>query len=289
MNIRKMRIGILFGGRSGEHEVSLRSARSVLQAIDRDKYSVILIGITKTGRWIGGDNPLVALEDGGVTINQCPDTVLLVDPSRNSLLQISRKISDEEICVDDIGNIDVVFPVLHGTFGEDGAVQGLLELADIPYVGSGVVGSSVGMDKGVFKSVMSTAGLPILPSITINRSEYWRDPAIVVSKVLKQLTLPVFIKPANLGSSVGITKANDIVELRSGLIEACKWDRRIVVEESVDAREIEVSVLGNDDPEVSVAGEVVPQRDFYDYDAKYVCDDSELLIPAPIKIGRAHV
>ena len=277
-----MRIGILFGGRSGEHEVSLRSARSVLQAIDRDKYSVILIGITKTGRWIGGDNPLVALEDGGVTINQCPDTVLLVDPSRNSLLQISRKISDEEIYVDDIGNIDVVFPVLHGTFGEDGAVQGLLELADIPYVGSGVVGSSVGMDKGVFKSVMSTAGLPILPFITINRSEYWRDPAIVVSKVLKQLTLPVFIKPANLGSSVGITKANDIVELRSGLIEACKWDRRIVVEESVDAREIEVSVLGNDDPEVSVAGEVVPQRDFYDYDAKYVCDDSELLIPAPI-------
>jgi D-alanine-D-alanine ligase len=282
MSIRKMRIGILFGGRSGEHEVSLRSARSVLQAIDRDKYSVILIGITKTGRWIGGDNPLVALEDGGVTINQCPDTVLLVDPSRNSLLQISRKISDEEIYVDDIGNIDVVFPVLHGTFGEDGAVQGLLELADIPYVGSGVVGSSVGMDKGVFKSVMSTAGLPILPSITINRSEYWRDPAIVVSKVLKQLTLPVFIKPANLGSSVGITKANDIVELRSGLIEACKWDRRIVVEEGVDAREIEVSVLGNDDPEVSVAGEVVPQRDFYDYDAKYVCDDSELLIPAPI-------
>jgi D-alanine-D-alanine ligase len=282
MSIRKMRIGILFGGRSGEHEVSLRSARSVLQAIDRDKYSVILIGITKTGRWIGGDNPLVALEDGGVTINQCPDTVLLVDPSRNSLLQISRKISDEEIYVDDIGNIDVVFPVLHGTFGEDGAVQGLLELADIPYVGSGVVGSSVGMDKGVFKSVMSTAGLPILPFITINRSEYWRDPAIVVSKVLKQLTLPVFIKPANLGSSVGITKANDIVELRSGLVEACKWDRRIVVEEGVDAREIEVSVLGNDDPEVSVAGEVVPQRDFYDYDAKYVCDDSELLIPAPI-------
>ena len=155
-----MRIGILFGGRSGEHEVSLRSARSVLKAIDRDKYSVILIGITKTGRWIGGDNPLAALEDGDVTIKQCPDTVLLVDPSRNSLLQVSRKISDEKICVDDVGNIDVVFPVLHGTFGEDGAVQGLLELADIPYVGSGVVGSSVGMDKGVFKSVMSTAGLP---------------------------------------------------------------------------------------------------------------------------------
>jgi D-alanine-D-alanine ligase len=282
MSTKKMRIGILFGGRSGEHEVSLRSARSVLQAIDRDKYSVTLIGITKTGRWIGGDDPLAALEDGDVTIKQCPDTVLLVDPSRNSLLQVSRKISDKEIHVDDVGNIDVVFPVLHGTFGEDGAVQGLLELADIPYVGSGVVGSSVGMDKGVFKSVMSTSGLPILPFITINRSEYWGDPAIVVSKVLKQLTLPVFIKPANLGSSVGITKANDIVELKSGLVEACKWDRRIVVEEGIDAREIEVSVLGNDDPEVSVAGEVVPQRDFYDYDAKYVCDDSELLIPAPI-------
>ncbi len=277
-----MRIGILFGGRSGEHEVSLRSARSVLQAIDREKYSVSLIGITKNGRWIGGENPLAALEDGDEAIERCPDTILLIDPVDNSLIQISRNRNDETIYINKTEDLDVIFPVLHGSFGEDGAVQGLFELADIPYVGSGLVGSSVGMDKGVFKSVMCSAGLPVLPSMTVNRSEYRSDTAIMVDRIIKQLTLPVFIKPANLGSSVGITKASNIGELKSGLDEASKWDRRIVIEEGVDAREIEVSVLGNDEPQVSIAGEVVPQRDFYDYDAKYVSDDSELLIPAPI-------
>ena len=282
MSITKMRIGILFGGRSGEHEVSLRSARSVLQAIDREKYSVSLIGITKNGRWIGGENPLAALEDGDEAIEQCPDTILLIDPVNNSLMQISRNRNDETIYINKTEDLDVIFPVLHGSFGEDGAVQGLFELADIPYVGSGLVGSSVGMDKGVFKSVMCSAGLPVLPSMTVNRSEYRSDTTIMVDRIIRQLNLPVFIKPANLGSSVGITKASNIGELKSGLDEASKWDRRIVIEEGVDAREIEVSVLGNDDPQVSIAGEVVPQRDFYDYDAKYVSDDSELLIPAPI-------
>ena len=282
MSITKMRIGILFGGRSGEHEVSLRSARSVLQAIDREKYSVSLIGITKNGRWIGGENPLAALEDGDEAIERCPDTILLIDPVDNSLIQISRNRNDETIYINKTEDLDVIFPVLHGSFGEDGAVQGLFELADIPYVGSGLVGSSVGMDKGVFKSVMCSAGLPVLPSMTVNRSEYRSDTAIMVDRIIRKLTLPVFIKPANLGSSVGITKASNIGELKSGLDEASKWDRRIVIEEGVDAREIEVSVLGNDDPQVSIAGEVVPQRDFYDYDAKYVSDDSELLIPAPI-------
>ncbi|MFL2651930.1 MAG: D-alanine--D-alanine ligase family protein [Anaerolineales bacterium] len=280
--MKKMRIGILFGGRSGEHEVSLRSARSVLQAIDREKYSVSLIGITKNGRWIGGENPLAALEDGDEAIEQCPDTILLIDPVDNSLMQISRNRNDETIYINKTEDLDVIFPVLHGSFGEDGAVQGLFELADIPYVGSGLVGSSVGMDKGVFKSVMCSAGLPVLPSMTVNRSEYRSDTTIMVDRIIRQLNLPVFIKPANLGSSVGITKASNIGELKSGLDEASKWDRRIVIEEGVDAREIEVSVLGNDDPQVSIAGEVVPQRDFYDYDAKYVSDDSELLIPAPI-------
>ena len=282
MSIKKMRIGILFGGRSGEHEVSLRSARSVLQAIDREKYSVSLIGITKNGRWIGGENPLAALEDGDEAIEQCPDTILLIDPVNNSLMQISRNRDDETIYINKTEDLDVIFPVLHGSFGEDGAVQGLFELADIPYVGSGLVGSSVGMDKGVFKSVMCSAGLPVLPSMTVNRSEYRSDTTIMVDRIIRQLNLPVFIKPANLGSSVGITKASNIGELKSRLDEASKWDRRIVIEEGVDAREIEVSVLGNDDPQVSIAGEVVPQRDFYDYDAKYVSDDSELLIPAPI-------
>ncbi len=282
MSTTKMRIGILFGGRSGEHEVSLRSARSVLQAIDREKYSVSLIGITKNGRWIGGENPLAALEDGDEAIEQCPDTILLIDPVDNSLMQISRNRNDETIYINKTEDLDVIFPVLHGSFGEDGAVQGLFELADIPYVGSGLVGSSVGMDKGVFKSVMCSVGLPVLPSMTVNRSEYRSNTAIMIDRIIRQLNLPVFIKPANLGSSVGITKASNIGELKSGLDEASKWDRRIVIEEGVDAREIEVSVLGNDDPQVSIAGEVVPQRDFYDYDAKYVSDDSELLIPAPI-------
>ena len=277
-----MRIGILFGGRSGEHEVSLRSARSVLQAIDREKYAVTLIGITKNGRWIGGENPLAALEEGGEAINQCPDTILLIDPVNNSLIQISRNSNDETMHIKKAEDLDILFPVLHGSFGEDGAVQGLFELADIPYVGSGIVGSSVGMDKAGFKSVMDSVGLPVLPSITVNRSEYHSDTGIMIDRIIKQLNLPVFIKPANLGSSVGITKANNIAELKSGLDEASKWDRRIVIEEGVDAREIEVSVLGNDDPQVSIAGEVVPQRGFYDYDAKYVFDDSDLLIPAPI-------
>ncbi len=277
-----MRIGILFGGRSGEHEVSLRSARSVLQAIDHEKYVVSLIGITKNGRWIGGNNSLAALEEGDEAIKQCPDTILLIDPVNNSLLQISCDRNDQSMHINKTEDLDVVFPVLHGSFGEDGAVQGLLELADIPYVGSGLVGSSVGMDKGVFKSVMYSAGLPVLPSITVNRSEYHSDTGAIVDQIIKRLSLPVFIKPANLGSSVGITKVSNVAELESGLHEASKWDRRIVIEQGVDAREIEVSVLGNDNPQVSIAGEVVPQRDFYDYDAKYVSADSELIIPAPI-------
>ena len=273
--MEKVRIGILFGGRSGEHEVSLMSARSVLEAIDREKYEVAMIGITKDGRWIDGDDPLMVLEacvgasgmgDGGASLG-------------TSVQHLFSQIMKGSIGSPDL---DVIFSVLHGTFGEDGAVQGLFELADIAYVGAGVVGSAVGMDKGVFKAVMRGAGLPVLPAVVINRSEYELNPDAIIRSVLQELSFPLFVKPVNLGSSVGVTKATDYAALHSSLDEAARWDRRLLVEQAVDAREIEVSVLGNDVPQASVAGEVVPQREFYDYEAKYISDDSKLLIPAPI-------
>ncbi|MFQ5410096.1 MAG: D-alanine--D-alanine ligase family protein [Anaerolineales bacterium] len=280
---RKVRVGILFGGRSGEHEISLMSARSVRRAIDTDKYDVTLIGITKDGKWIGGDDPLQALESG---MADAPERVLLGDPRRRALMQIDPQEGGNAVTLSSVAELDVLFPVLHGTFGEDGTVQGLFELADMAYVGAGVVGSAVGMDKGVFKRVMQAIGVPVLPFVTIRRSAFERDPGGTLSEVEAVLAYPVFVKPANLGSSVGISKANDVDELVAALREAARWDRRIVVEQGIDAREIEVSVLGNDDPVASVAGEVVPQREFYDYEAKYVTDDSELLIPAPISAAQ---
>ncbi len=280
--MKKMRIGIILGGRSGEHEVALRSARSVLEAIDRDKYEVTMIGITKQGRWIGGDDPLLALENGTEAADREPTAALLGDPANHALMQLCEDDYAREVSLSKVAEIDVLFPVLHGTFGEDGSVQGLFELADKAYVGAGVVGSAVGMDKGVFKAVMCAAGLPVLPAVVFNRSEYERNPDAVIRRVLQKLTFPLFVKPVNLGSSVGVTKAVDADVLRSGLDEAALWDRRLLVEQGVDAREIEVSVLGNDEPQASIAGEIVPQREFYDYEAKYISDDSELLIPAPI-------
>ena len=282
ISMKKMRIGILFGGRSGEHEVSLLSARSVLKAIDREKYEVAMIGITKQGRWICGDDPLLALESGAEAARMAPAAVLLGDPV-NPVVSIMREDEGKrEVRLSEVGKLDVLFPVLHGTFGEDGTVQGLLELADIAYVGAGVVGSAVGMDKGIFKAVMRAAGLPVLPAVVFNRSEYELDPDAIIRRSLQKLHFPLFVKPVNLGSSVGVTKAIDAAGLRSGLDEAALWDRRLLVEQGVDAREIEVGVLGNDEPQASVVGEIVPQRGFYDYEAKYISDDSKLLIPAPI-------
>ncbi len=264
----KIRIGVIFGGRSGEHEVSLNSARSVMKALDPAKYEVVQIGITPEGQWLTGE-AMLALSAGS---GDAAATALV--QSGSSETQISKLTAEDAI--------DVVFPVLHGTFGEDGTVQGLLELAGVPYVGAGVVGSAVGMDKAVFKQVMTANHIPVLPWQLVLKSQWVTRPQAILAHLEETLTYPVFTKPANLGSSVGISKCRHRDELCTGLDEAARFDRRIVVEQGINARELEVSVLGNDDPIASIVGEVRPRRDFYDYVAKYVSDDSELLIPAPI-------
>ncbi len=274
MSKQKLKVGLIFGGRSGEHEVSLNSARSVFAAMDKDKYDVTLIGISKTGQWLISGDAVLALT--GETNQQ--SAMLLPDPTEKSLLQVSSDTETRSVAP--IAELDVVFPVMHGTFGEDGAIQGLFEMADLAYVGSGVVGSAVGMDKTIFKAVMVANNIPVLPYVSTTRSAINADIDAVMTQITTDLNYPVFIKPANLGSSVGISKATTATELRDGLLEAARWDRRIVVEQGIDAREVEVSVLGNDDPIASIAGEIAPKRDFYDYEAKYVTDDSELIIPA---------
>ncbi len=273
----KIRVGILFGGRSGEHEVSLLSAASVLNAIDKTKYEVVPIGITKDGRWLTAEHAERLLKgekhaDEGAHATRTP---FQTDAST------LRRASDRAI------NVDVIFPVLHGTFGEDGTIQGLLELADIAYVGAGVLGSSAGMDKDIMKSLFRAAGLPIVKHVTVLRGEFEREPKKVQKLVESKLKYPVFVKPANLGSSVGISKAHDGKELGPAIAEAAKFDRKIVIEEGVGgkknkAREIECAVLGNDDPKASVAGEIIPCKEFYDYDAKYLVEGSEAVIPAKL-------
>jgi len=300
--MKKLRIGILFGGRSGEHEVSLLSAASILDAIDKDKYEVVPIGITKEGRWLtaahaekllrgefssakhlrAGDpeaTPGAALLAKGESIVIPPVPGGSLAPFESDVPQ--RRLEDRAI------NVDVVFPVLHGTFGEDGTIQGLLELADLPYVGAGVLGSAAGMDKDVMKRLFRDAGLAIVRHLTFLRVDWETDPKRVRKEVEKKLDYPVFVKPANLGSSVGVSKARDRKELEKAMDEAAAYDRKIIVEEGVGgkdrkAREIECSVLGNDRPEASIAGEVVPCKDFYDYEAKYLTEGSELIIPAKL-------
>lgn len=275
---RKARVGILFGGRSGEHEVSIMSARSVLSALDKEKYDVVLIGITKDGRWITGD-VTKALESGQENLAQ--QAALLPDPEANSLMTVNE-LGRQSQALSVVTELDVIFPVLHGPYGEDGTVQGLLELASIPYVGAGVVGSAVGMDKAIFKAVMTANELPILPSLTVVKNQWLLKSDEILNEIEKKLNYPLFAKPANLGSSVGITKCADRNQLAEGISLAAKYDRRIVIEQGINARELEVSVLGNDDPIASIVGEIRPRRDFYDYVAKYVSDDSELIIPADI-------
>jgi D-alanine-D-alanine ligase len=278
----KIRVGVIFGGRSGEHEVSLASARSVMGAIDRDKYEIVPIGITKEGRWIASGDPMKALEAGDAGASW--PAALLGDPSRRGLM----RLDDTERAVEatHLAELDVIFPVLHGPYGEDGTVQGLLELAGIPYVGAGVTGSAVGMDKAIFKDVMRAHGLPIVASLVFKRKEWDADPERVMERIEERLGYPVFTKPVNLGSSVGISKCHDRAGLAAGLAEAARYDRKLLIEAAVPAaREIEVSVLGNDDPIASVPGEILPSREFYSYEAKYLDtgeDASDLLIPAPI-------
>ena len=237
--MKKVRVAIVRGGRSGEHEVSFRSAESILTAIDRDKYEVVPVTISHEGRW---DPFAISAEPG------------------------------------DHSHVDVVFPIVHGTYGEDGTIQGLFELANVPYVGAGVLGSAIGMDKDVMKRLLRDAGLPIVEYWTVKSS----DLDSFLQREMHNLPYPVFVKPANLGSSVGITKVHSPECLPVALQIAAEYDRKIVVERGVDAREIELSVLGNDDPIASVPGEIIPSREFYDYDSKYVDEDSRLLIPAPL-------
>lgn len=295
----KISVGVLFGGRSGEHEVSLASARSIMENIDKHKYDVVPIGITKDGQWIVGGDPMKALVSG-VASESRPAT-MLADPLRRGVWSIGldenkpasagqttgasqdRALAQAEwIRAVRLAELDVVFPVLHGTFGEDGTVQGLLELAGVPYVGSGVLASALAMDKTVAKDVLAKHGLPVLPYLVVKRKEWREDPTGVMTQIESRLAYPVFVKPSNLGSSVGISKVHGPDELSPALDLAARYDRKLVVEQGIEAREIEVSVLGNDEPIASVPGEVIPCREFYDYRAKYVETDSQLLIPAPL-------
>lgn len=274
----KVRVGILFGGRSGEHEVSLMSAQSVMSALDSEKYDIVMIGINKRGQWLTG-NVLAALNSG--TDHQAQAAALLPDPMTFGLMKVEMT-ETQMATLSEVAELDVVFPILHGPYGEDGTVQGLLELAGIPYVGAGVVGSAVGMDKAIFKNVMETHRIPILPWRLVQAAVWRTDPNSTIIMLENMLDYPMFTKPANLGSSVGISRCGNQNELKEGLNEAARYDRRIVVEQGIKARELEVSVLGNDDPMASVIGEIIPKRDFYDYEAKYVSDDSELIIPADL-------
>jgi len=279
---RRIRVGVVFGGRSGEHEVSLASARSVMDAIDKKKYEVVPIGITKEGRWLASGDPMKALESGDLSASG--PAALLGDPSRSGLMRLEETKGSVEAAR--MGELDVVFPVLHGPYGEDGTVQGLLELAGVPYVGAGVVGSAVGMDKGIFKDVMLAHSLPVCDYVLVNRRDWEADPDGVIERIEAELDYPMFTKPANLGSSVGISKCHDREGLVEGMADAARYDRRLIVEVAVaEAREIELSVLGNEDPIVSVPGEIVPSREFYSYESKYVDSGDQasgLLIPAPI-------
>lgn len=268
-------VGVIFGGRSGEHEVSLMSARSVIGALDRNRFDIVEIGIDHEGHWYSGEGTLGAFEKGDVS--QLSRVALLGQPDGGSLFAwgLGRAL---EI----LAELDVVFPVLHGTFGEDGTMQGLLELANVPYVGAGVLASSVAMDKGLFKTLMQAHGLPVLPAVVLS-SEGLEGDFESVAEIARGIgEFPLFTKPANLGSSVGISKCQNESDLLEGLLEAATYDRRVVVERGIDAREIEVSVLGNEKPRASIAGEIIPSREFYTYEAKYIDDASELLIPAPV-------
>ncbi|HXN64780.1 MAG TPA: D-alanine--D-alanine ligase family protein [Candidatus Acidoferrales bacterium] len=274
---KRLRVGVLFGGRSGEHEVSLSSAASVIRALDPDKYEAVPIGITKDGRWLAGKPAQKMLPD---VLKNGARVMLSADPNIAALVPIDEKPGGAL-------RVDVVFPVLHGTYGEDGTVQGLLDLAGLPYVGAGVLGSAVGMDKDVQKRLFREAGLPVGEFVAFARMQWEKSPDDVLKLIQKHVKFPVFVKPATLGSSVGMTKAHDREELPGALRMAAEFGQKIIVERGIDAREIEVAVLGNDEPRASIPGEIVPHREFYDYAAKYLEEGTKLLIPAPLKAPQA--
>lgn len=297
--MNKLRVGILFGGRSGEHEVSLLSAASVLKAINKDKYEVVPIGITKEGRWLTDAHAERLLRGetesgrhlragdpqatpGAAVLAKGEAVIVPPVPQSHGLIPFESAASSGQKSID----VDVIFPVLHGTFGEDGTIQGLFELADIPYVGAGVLGSAAGMDKDVMKQLFAGAGLAIVKHVTVLRSQWEKESKKVTKLVESKLKYPLFVKPANLGSSVGISKAHDRKELGPAIETAAGFDRKIVIEQGVGgkqkARELECAVLGNDEPIASVVGEIIPGAEFYDYNAKYIDEGSRPVIPAKI-------
>jgi D-alanine-D-alanine ligase len=276
MTDRKLHLAVLFGGRSGEHEVSLMSARSVLSVLDPAKYEVTQIGITRDGTWLTGDDVLDKFENNKT--DELLPVVVFPDPSDKGVYVLEGFSGLKKWA-----NVDIFFPVLHGTFGEDGTIQGLFELADVAYVGAGVVGSSVGMDKGVFKDVMVANNIPVVDMMLVLRAEIEKDMNSIVEKAEALGDYPLFTKPANLGSSVGVTKCNNRSDLQEGLMEAASFDRRVLIQKGVkNVREIEVSVLGNDDPVASTPGEILPSREFYSYESKYIDGTSGYEIPATL-------
>jgi len=298
---KKLRVGVVFGGRNSEHEVSLTSARSVMAALDQNKYEIVPIGIDKLGRWIVGGDPLHVLE-------QTADPTLLNRPpapgvvsSTEPIHQTSGRLPDAELSLAQVeveeasaslamstdptsqmGPLDVLVPVLHGMYGEDGSLQGLLEVADVAYVGCGVLASAVGMDKGLMKAAFAAAGLPQVSYTLIRRSDWDRNRTAVLDQIEARLRYPVFTKPANAGSSVGVSKCRTRDELAAGLDLAAEHDRRLIVEQGISPRELEVAVLGNDEPQASVVGEIVPANEWYDYADKYLEGRTAYLIPAPL-------
>jgi D-alanine-D-alanine ligase len=282
-------VGVLYGGRSGEHEVSLASAAAVFANLDRDRYDAIPIRLEKDGRWTLADRPPTASSAAEV-IEQSRsrdararggrEVFLPARPGDETLLALDR--GSDATTVTDL-HLDVVFPVLHGPFGEDGTVQGLLELASVPYVGAGVLASAVGMDKAIAKVVLGARGLPVGEYDVVLRSSWASDRDGIAQRLGERLGFPMFVKPANLGSSVGISKVKEAAELPRAMDAAAEFDRKVIVEAAVpDAREIEVAVLGNDEPEASVPGEIIPSREFYDYDAKYIDEGSQTIVPADL-------
>lgn len=279
---KKIRIGLVFGGRSGEHEVSLASATSVMANLDKEKYDVVPIGITREGSWLLGTEParLMAAdqyvgEESGDT--QTTAVTLTGDPRLRRLIPLE---GGEPLSGN--GSLDVIFPVLHGTYGEDGTLQGMLEMANIPYVGCGVLGAALGMDKEKMKIVFQAIGLSNVDYLVYRRSEWERSPEIIIEAIEQRLGYPCFVKPVNLGSSVGINKAHDRVELEHAMQVAAEYDRKIIIERGINCREFECAVLGNDEPIASVVGEVIASNEFYDYNAKYLDNKSEVIIPAQI-------
>jgi D-alanine-D-alanine ligase len=282
MGAKKIRVGLIFGGKSGEHEVSFCSASSIIKAINKDKYTVVPIGITKEGRWISPQDSEVALQSG--KIEGKSTVILLNDPSGRALIRIDNNQKLDKSSA--LERLEVIFSVLHGPYGEDGTVQGLLELADIPYVGAGVAASAISMDKDLMKKIFKQRDLPILKWLTIKRKEWQKDKEKILSLVQDDFEYPLFVKPTNLGSSVGITKVHKKEELEKAIDLASSYDRKVLIEEGLEeVREIECGVLGNDEPRASVVGEVKPAGEFYDYDSKYIDKETQLIVPADLPDG----